>query len=153
VTNKDRNKYLKKLEDFDPWERKAFERAIKEDKNYYVINFSNVGGLVMPILLELTYENGNKESLYIPAEIWRKSPANVSKLIVTDKNKKLISVVVDPEWVTADVDTENNHYPRRIIPSRIEAYKQDKSKKRERMDLMHDSKAKLEKPKKKVKKK
>ena len=153
ATNKDRNKYLKMLEGFDPWERKAFERAIKEDKNYYVINLSNIGGLVMPILLELTYENGNKDSLYIPAEIWRKSPSNINKLIVTDKNKKLVSVIVDPEWLTADVDNENNHYPRRIIPSRIEAYKRDKSKKRDSMDLMHDSKAKLEKPDKKIKKK
>jgi hypothetical protein len=152
-TNKDRNKYLKMLEDFDPWERKAFDRAIKEDKNYYVIKLSNIGGLVMPILLELTYEDGNQESVYIPAEIWRKSPAKVSKLIVTEKNKQLVSVVVDPSWLTADVDNENNHYPRRIIPSRIEAYKKDKSKKRDSMDLMHDIKAKLKKPKKKIKKK
>ncbi len=152
-TNKDRNSYLEMLEGFDPWERKAFDRAIKEDKNYYVINFSNLGGLVMPIILELTFENGKKESLYIPAEIWRRSPEKVSKLIVTDKNKQLVSVVVDPGWDTADVDNENNHYPRRIIPSRIEAFKDEKSKKRDRLDLMHDSKAKLEKPKKKVKKK
>ncbi len=152
-TNKDRNKYLEMLEGFDPWERKAFERAIKEDKNYYVINFSNLGGLVMPILLELTYENGEKDSVYIPAEIWRRSPAHVSKLIVTEKNKQLVSVVVDPNWLTADVDNENNHYPRRIIPSRIESYKKDKNTKRDSMDLMHDIKAKLEKPEKKVKKK
>ena len=31
--------------------------------------------------------------------------------------------VVDPGWETADVDVENNYYPRQIIPSRVEAYK------------------------------
>merc|ERR1712137_684324 len=53
VTNKERNKYKKFLKDLEPWERKAFERAVKEDKNYYVLDFSNKGGLVMPIILEL----------------------------------------------------------------------------------------------------
>jgi len=153
VTNKDRNNYQEMLEDFDPWERKAFDRAIKEDKNYYVLQFSNLGGLVMPILLELTYADGSKESIDIPAEIWRRSYAKVNKLIVTEKGKQLVSVVVDPYWLTADIDNENNHYPRRIIPSRIESYKDEESKKRDRMDLMHDMKAKLEKPEKKVKKK
>jgi len=153
VTNKDRNNYQEMLADFDPWERKAFDRAIKEDKNYYVLQFSNLGGLVMPILLELTYADGSKESIDIPAEIWRRSYAKVNKLIVTEKGKQLVSVVVDPYWLTADVDNENNHYPRRIIPSRIESYKDEESKKRDRMDLMHDMKAKLEKPEKKVKKK
>ena len=62
-------------------------------------------------------------------------------------------MVIDPNWLTADVDNENNHYPRRIIPSRIESYKKDKSKNRDRMDLMHDSKTELKKPKKKIKKK
>ena len=54
VTNKERNKYRSFLKKLEPWERKAFERAIKEDKNYYVLDFSNKGGLVMPIILELS---------------------------------------------------------------------------------------------------
>ena len=81
------NKFLKGLE---PWERKTLDRALEEDKNYYVMEFSNLGGLVMPILLELTYEDGTKEERYIPAEIWRRNHKNVQKLIVTDKNKPLV---------------------------------------------------------------
>ena len=103
------------MKDLEPWERKAFERAVKEDKNYYVLDFSNKGGLVMPIILELTFEDGTKEEMRIPAEIWRRTPKAVSKLIVTDKDKELVSVTIDPHWETADVDVENNHYPRRII--------------------------------------
>jgi hypothetical protein len=116
VTNKERNSYQKFLKGLKPWERKTLERAVKEDKNYYVLEFSNVGGLVMPILLELTYKDGSKESQYIPAEIWRRSPKHVRKLVVTDKDKELASVVVDPGWETADVNVENNHYPHQIIP-------------------------------------
>ena len=39
------------------------------------------------------------------------------------RERELTQVVVDPQWETADVDVENNHYPRRIVPSRIELYK------------------------------
>ena len=153
VTNKDRNKYTQMLEDLDPREREALERAIKADKNYYVMNFSNVGGLVMPILLNLTFSNGKTEELMIPAEIWRRSPDKVSKLIITEKNQTLESVVVDAGWETADVNVHNNHYPRRIIPSRIEAYKKKKRKGLTHKDLMHESKEKIKEPKKKQHKK
>ena len=138
VTNKERNSYKSWLDKLDPWERKAFERAVKEDKNYYVMEFSNLGGLVMPIILEMTYADGTTEELRIPAEIWRRTPKAVSKLVVTDKDKELVSVTVDPYWETADVDVENNHYPRQIIPSRIEAYKSKPSSAKVRRDIMHD---------------
>ena len=142
-TNKDRNKYQSFLKKLEPWERKAFERAVREDKNYYVMDFTNKGGLVMPIILELEFADGTKQITRIPAEIWRRTPKQVSKLIVTEKDQELVSVTVDPRWETADVDVENNAYPRRIIPSRIEAYKSKKSTSRVSMDLMQDSKTKL----------
>ena len=148
VTNKERNKYQQMLADLKPWERKALERAVAEDQNYYVMEFSNLGGLVMPILLHLVYENGDTEDRYLPAEIWRRAPKTVKKLIVTDK--KLSSVTVDPGWETADVDIYNNHYPRKIIPSRIDAYKAKKSTDFVRRDIMHDIKTELKGPKVKV---
>ncbi|QHJ12417.1 hypothetical protein FX988_02674 [Paraglaciecola mesophila] len=143
VTNKERNKYNKFLKDLEPWERTAFERAVKEDKNYYVIDFSNKGGLVMPIILELTFADGTTQNQYIPAEIWRRTPKAVSKLIITDKDQELVSVSVDPRWETADVDVSNNDYPRKIIPSRIEAYKAKKSTKKVSRDIMQDIKTEL----------
>ncbi|PRO73217.1 aminopeptidase [Alteromonas alba] len=143
VTNKERNKYQSWLKKLEPWERKAFERAIEEDKNYYVMEFSNVGGLVMPIILEMTFADGTKEMMRIPAEIWRRTPKAVSKLVVTDKDKELVSVTVDPRWETADVDVENNHYPRQIIPSRIEAYKSKRTTTGARRDIMQDIKTEL----------
>ncbi|HAG40988.1 MAG TPA: aminopeptidase, partial [Pseudoalteromonas sp.] len=149
VTNKERNAYNKFLKGLEPWERKTLDRALEEDKNYYVMEFSNLGGLVMPILLELTYEDGTTEERYIPAEIWRRNHKNVQKLIVTDKNKPLVSVSVDPRWETADVDVENNNYPRRIIPSRIEVYKKKKSKAKVSRDIMQDIKTELKKDEKK----
>jgi hypothetical protein len=66
----------------------------------------------------------------------------VKKLIVTDR--ELTQVVIDPDWETADTDIENNHYPRRIIPSRIEAFKAPGSEGMEYRDLIQDSKTELQ---------
>ena len=145
VTNKERNKYKKFLKKLKSWEKLAFERAVKEDQNYYVLEFSNKGGLVMPIILELTFADGSIENQYIPAEIWRRTPKAVNKLIITEKDQELVSVTIDPRWETADVDIDNNHYPRQIIPSRIEAYKKKKSTKKVSRDIMQDIKTELKK--------
>lgn len=139
VTNKERNQYQKFLSDLEDWEKATLERAVKEDKNYYVMSFSNVGGLVMPIILELTYTDGKTEMLTLPAEIWRRSPKAVKKLIITDKKKVLQSVVIDPYWETADTDVNNNHFPRKIMPSRIEAFKSKKKPGLEYKDHMFNS--------------
>ena len=148
VTNKERNEYKKFLEGLKDWERTAFERAVKEDKNYYVLKFSNIGGLVMPIILELELSTGKKERIHIPAEIWRRNPKEVRKLIILEKGTELTSVIIDPDWETADANIENNHYPRRMIPSRLESYKSKRSGLSNR-DIMKDSKTKLKKDEKK----
>ena len=145
VTNKERNEYQAFLQDLEDWEKTALERALAEDKHYYVLEFSNLGGLVMPLLLQLTYDGDETEMMRIPAEIWRRNPKSVKKLIVTDR--ELTQVVVDPRWETADVDMENNHYPRRIIPSRIEAFKLPDREGLEQRDIMQDIKTELEKEK------
>ena len=143
VTNKERNAYNSFLDGLEDWEREAFERAVTEDKNYYVLEFSNIGGLVMPIILGLEYTDGATERLYIPAEIWRRNPNSVRKLIVTDKERELKQVIVDPNWETADADVENNFYPRRMIPSRVEAYKSKRGFSFARRDIMQDIKTEL----------
>lgn len=96
----------------------------------------------MPILLEMEFSDGETKSLNIPAEIWRRNPKKVRKLIVLDEKQTLVSVEVDPDWETADAVVENNCYPRKIIPSRVEAYK-NKSSGMTRRDIMQDSKTKL----------
>ncbi len=141
VTNKERNAYHKFLSGLKDWEKDALARALEEDRNYYVFDFSNVGGLVMPIILQMTFADGSSETLRIPAEIWRRSPKAVSKLVITDK--ELVSAVVDPRWETADVDVHNNHYPRQIIQSRLEAYKAKKRSGKVYRDIMHDSTVEL----------
>ena len=114
--------YEKKIEELEPWEREA----LTTKDNFYYLTFSNHGGLVMPIIVELTYEDGETEIMRFPAEIWRRSPKEVTKLVVTDK--LVTSVELDPLRETADSDRDNNYFPPRILPSRLEVFKRDTSK-------------------------
>lgn len=143
VTNKERNAYQSYIKELEPWEKATLERAIKEDKNYYVMSFSNHGGLVMPLIVQMTFTDGSSEIVHIPAEIWRRTPKQVDKLFVTDKDKVIANVVLDPRWETADVDIRNNHFPRQIIESRIESFKRGENKSKVARDIMHDVKTEL----------
>ncbi len=122
VTDPDRQDYAEFLEKLDDQERALLEN----DLNFYVADFENVGGLIMPILLELDFVDGEKRELRIPAEIWRLNHTNVSKLIVTEK--EIRSITVDPRLETADVDLVNNHFPRKPVESRFRMFKEKKEK-------------------------
>jgi hypothetical protein len=89
--------------------------------NFYLIDLKNVGGLVMPVILELTYTDGTKEELRIPAEIWRLNNFNVSKMVFT--KKEIAFITLDPHLETADVDLVNNTFPRRPVKSRFQTFK------------------------------
>jgi hypothetical protein len=86
------------------------------------VDLKNVGGLVMPVILGVEYADGTSEELRIPAEIWRLNNTEVSKLIVTNKEVKSISL--DPHLETADVNMENNFFPRRVLKSRFQLFKE-----------------------------
>lgn len=94
------------------------------DKNYYELFFSNKGGLVMPVIIEWTYEDGNREIERIPVEIWRKNEEKFRKVFV--KDKQVSSIVIDPFRETADIDESNNNWPVKEIPTRFQLFKQHK---------------------------
>jgi len=103
------------------------ERKLIESKyNFYSVKFKNIGGLVMPVILQINYSDKTSEELRIPAEIWRYNCEVVSKMIITEK--EITSLVLDPHLETADTDLHNNHYPRRIRESRFKLFKRDMPK-------------------------
>jgi hypothetical protein len=85
-------------------------RAGSFDGKLYRLTFSNVGGVVMPIIVQFTYDDGTMETIKIPAEIWRTNNRRVTWQHVTDKT--VASVMVDPMQQTADADLANNGWPR-----------------------------------------
>ena len=141
VTNKERNSYNIFLEGLEDWERAVLARAVSEELNYYILEISNEGGLVMPVILEMEYADGSKEEVRLPAEIWRRNAYQIKKLIVSEN--ELVNIVIDPMQETADADLENNFYPRRIIPSRIESFKSEGGGGLTGRDIMQDIKTEL----------
>lgn len=82
-----------------------------EDKNIYEVTLSNKGGLVMPVIIEWTYKDGTKEIERIPAEIWRVNEQKVTKVFV--KQKEVTNMVLDPKQEIADVNDQDNVFPKR----------------------------------------
>jgi len=76
------------------------------------IDLEMIGGLVMPVILKITYEDGSSSMVRIPAEIWKMQNESlqekVNKVIVTEK--KVTEVILDPYLETADTDTSNNSW-------------------------------------------
>jgi hypothetical protein len=89
--------------------------------NFYEMKFKNVGGLVMPLIIQFNYTDGTSEVDRIPAEIWRLNETQVSKVFA--KKKEVKSIVLDPFRETADIDESNNYWPRTFTPSRFELFK------------------------------
>ena len=65
-------------------------QQIAGNKNMYELTFSNIGGLVMPIIIEWTFKDGSKEIDRIPVNVWRKNENKVVKTFV--KNKEVASI-------------------------------------------------------------
>ena len=103
-----RTKATKAAADLTPEERAA--RAVKD--NFYRFSFRNIGGLVMPIVLKLTYADGATETKRLPAEIWRHNAKAVTWQLVTTRT--ITGAELDPLWETADADRSNNVYAGRI---------------------------------------
>ena len=117
VTESDKRAYESYLKSLNE-EEKGF---IKMKKFFYVLDFENYGGLVMPLIFELKFTNGKSKIYTIPAEIWRRNNEKVSKLVITDHEVE--SIVLDPRLETADIDLSNNHFPPKMIKSRFKMFK------------------------------
>ena len=97
----------------------AEEKAkLKEPKYFYQVTFDKPGGLVMPIIAEITFEDGTTENHYFPAQIWRMNDKEVSRTFATDKI--ITKIVVDPKLETADIDVNNNTWPKTEVKSKFD---------------------------------
>lgn len=91
------------------------------NKNFYEVTLTNKGGLVMPVIIEWTYKDGTKEIERIPAEIWRRNEVQVTKVFM--KDKEVTNIVIDPNLETADVEVENNVFPKKPVDSKFDKFK------------------------------
>jgi Peptidase family M1 domain len=123
VTEADKKRYEQYQASLSPDERKLMD----EGYHFYTVVLKNKGGLVMPVILKLDYEDGTNEVIRIPAEIWRLNDKEVKKVIPS--KKKVAKWTLDPFFETADIDMANNAFPREPEqPSRFQLFKQQAAK-------------------------
>jgi len=118
------------ITDTDPRYYGEFKNRVDDDairkanakKNFYELTLENKGGLVMPVIIEWNYTDGTKEVEMLPAEIWRMNEAKTTKVFA--KDKEVASIVIDPNLETADVNTDNNVFPKKESKSKLDQFKE-----------------------------
>ena len=114
-------KEIKKYEKFKENLNEDELEIINSNQHFYELEFSNIGGLVMPIILDFTFSDNTNKIIKIPAEIWKKNSSQITKVFAFDK--EVSSVELDPFMETADTDRSNNFWPPKMEPSKFELYK------------------------------
>ncbi|RRB03875.1 M1 family metallopeptidase [Larkinella rosea] len=118
VTDADKKKYEDYLATLSEGERKTLESK----NNFYTLTLKNKGGLPMPVIVRMQFEDGTDSVARFPAEIWRFNDVQINKVIAT--SKKVTQWTLDPFQEIADIDTENNSFPRVSNPTRFQLFKQ-----------------------------
>lgn len=85
---------------------------------FTLVDFRNVGGIVLPLPLRLEFTDGTTEERTLPVEVWRTNGAAVTKLLVTDK--PVAAITLDPREELTDSDVSNNRWPRSIEEIQID---------------------------------
>lgn len=80
----------------------------REYEGNYVITLRNAGEVPMPVVMEISYEDGSSEIVRLPVQIWYRGNT-WNHLLRTDKELK--SVEIDPDKVLPDVNFANDTWP------------------------------------------
>lgn len=83
---------------------------------YHRITVEQKAGLVMPIQLGVTYDDGTYALFKLPADVWRYNEKSFTYAFFSDKG--LSQVVIDPGEVLADINRDNNAWKvaARVVP-------------------------------------
>lgn len=82
----------------------AIDSVEKKDNNTK-ITFLNNGEIPMPIIFEITFADGSKETKKLPVEIWQR---NSQWIYQFKSDKDVIKIEIDPKGYLPDKNTSNN---------------------------------------------
>jgi len=77
----------------------------------YLVSLTNKGDMPMPVLLEITFEDGTTERQMLPVEIWQRGDV-WNHLIKTTKTIR--SIVIDPDKILPDINLGNDNWPQAV---------------------------------------
>ena len=112
-------------------DREAYERyreGLSEEEaelldagyHFYGVSFENQGGLIMPLVVRFTLEDGSEEVKRIPAEVWHKNEDEFTKWF--NVTQPVVQITLDPYLEMADTDRSNNYWPAMQEPSKFDVY-------------------------------
>ncbi|MCC6814885.1 MAG: M1 family metallopeptidase [Saprospiraceae bacterium] len=106
--------------------------AFSKYENHYMyeITFSNIGGMVMPVIIQWNYSDETEEVEYIHPYIWRHNENKFTKTFI--KKKSVQSIVLDPYKETADIDMTNNYWNQGKPMTKFQIFKSNQIKERRR---------------------
>ncbi|MEM9379894.1 MAG: aminopeptidase, partial [Planctomycetota bacterium] len=108
---------VRTYEDFLEKRTDEEKAMLGSELRFYVVDLENLGGIPMPVAMDLHFVDGTSRHVRVPAEIWRRNVATVSKLVITEKDVE--RVVIDPRREIADADESNNVWPPAIGDERM----------------------------------
>ena len=88
--------------------------------HFYGVTFENQGGLIMPLVLRFTLEDGTEEVKRIPAEVWLKNEDEFTKWF--NFTQPVVQITLDPFLEMADTDRSDNYWPTMQEPNKFDVY-------------------------------
>ena len=91
--------------------------------HFYGLTFENQGGLIMPLVLRFTLEDGQQEVIRIPAEVWIKNEEEFTKWF--NFKQPVVQITLDPFLEMADTDRSDNYWPALQEPNKFDVYSRE----------------------------
>ena len=111
--------------DYEEFKERLTEEELEllnSGMQFYELKFTNIGGIPMPLILRFTFADGTEEVIRIPAEVWRRSEHEITKVFMFEKQVE--NIRLDPYLETADTDLNNNSWPEEHQPTRYQLFRQ-----------------------------
>ena len=116
VSDADREEYQQYRSRLSPDEAAMLDAGY----HFYGISFENKGGLLMPLVLRFTLEDGTQEIKRVPVEVWVKHEESFTKWF--NFSQPVVQITLDPFLEMADTDRRNNYWPAQVEPSKFDVY-------------------------------
>jgi hypothetical protein len=116
VSEADREAYQRYRDGLSPEEAALLDAG----HHFYGLTFENQGGLIMPLVLRFTLEDGQEEVVRIPAEVWLKNEDEFTKWF--NFTQPVVQITLDPFLEMADTDRSDNYWPALQEPNKFDVY-------------------------------
>jgi hypothetical protein len=83
---------------------------VTENKDATIITFTNKGGIPMPVVFKIVYDDETQETRTVPVEVWQRG--NEWDYLVKTA-KKIRSIDIDPGRFVPDIDVNDNSWIRK----------------------------------------